>query len=281
MSLRSLLTTLGRGRVRAEADTQAADAPALVALQEELTALGRATESLQADLDVLRQYAAQSRALSDAEAEAAHTMAALETALDLATVTQHVRTAVAAAIVHDAPVAHVFIEGLLPEASLAAARKAVPSAPFVQDAGRDRTAVEVPLRVSPACAVATWMFLNDVANDLLGPLLRDTFAAAVSDLSEAAGQKLSSSRVVRVPAGTSVLDNAPAEGWMTVIVSLGPMRPNMALVFRGGPHVRETLRASLELSAADTCYAWELTYVPAAPRQSVRRRHGDIHSWAP
>lgn len=282
MSLRALLRTLGRRPARAGAGkAAAADAPARIAVHEDITALARATEQLQADVVLLRRLAAQSRELAHAEAEAAQMMAALATSLDLAAVTRHVRAAVAAAVVRHTPVPHALVEGLLPAAAFAATVNAIPSRLFFPEESTRQDAVDVPPRVSPAYVAATWMFLNDVANDLLGPVLRVRLAADGPGPSGPSGLKLSRSRVARIQAGAPALDEARDESWMTVVVSLGPVQPNIALVSHGGANVHEMLRTSLGLPAADTCYAWELSFAPAVPRRAARRRHGDVDSWAP
>jgi hypothetical protein len=125
------------------------------------------------------------------------------------------------------------------------------------------------------------MFINDVAANLLGPALLQRLEASVGDEAEPAGLKLRRSRLIEVPAGTSPLDEGHAESWMTLIVSLGPAQMNTALVFRGGMDVHQSLRIPPALPAAESWRAWELTFAPAALRRGIRRRHGDIDSWAP
>lgn len=197
------------------------------------------------ELTRAERQAAQARALA---AEEMHEAVRMERVLDLAAVTRHVRQAIESAPPVGNPVRPVVVPELLPAPVLKAAIDAIPAAIFRDPDSPNE--ISVPPQVDPTFVVATWMFLNDLAKDLIGPAL---IAHSPKLPGRMAGVDL---KLVR-----------------SVLLASGGVEPPEHL-----PVQDEVLTVSVQLGEFD----WRIALAPAGKRASgPRRRHGDITSWAP
>ena len=213
------------------------------AVRRELRSLQTEADHLRTELARTERDAAQARALAEEEAHEATRMEQLEQVLDLVAVTHHVRGAVARAPLGEGPIRSVAVADLLPEAVRQAAIDAIP-APVFRDQ-RTSGQITVPPKVGPTRVVATWMFLNDVAKDLIGPAL-------LARASEPHPVPESELKLVRSVLVRSTEPGMPApDETLTVAVGLGEYDWHVGLKATGKP-----------VSAS-------------------RRRHGDVASWAP
>ena len=161
-------------------------------LRRELERLRGEARDLALELDEAQRQSAQAVALALEESHVEARMEQLEGVLDLGPVTRHVRDAMARVMLVDRPRAHAVVEGLLPPAVHQAAVDAIPAPVF---RGSIRSEIALPPKPAPTYAVATWLFLNDVARDVMGPALVGR-VVETSGQAPAARLKLSRSRLV-------------------------------------------------------------------------------------
>jgi hypothetical protein len=216
-------------------------------LLEELQSLRAEARRLGGEVTRAERQAAQSRALAAEEMHEAARMERLERVLDLAAVTRHVRQAIESAPPGGNLVQPVVVPDLLPAPVVQAAIDAIPAAVFRDPDSPNE--IPVPPQVGPTFVVATWMFLNDLAKDLIGPAL---IAHAPGLRGQVAGLDLKLVRSVLLPSGGEPPARAPVQA--------------------------EVLTVSVQLGEFD----WRIGLSHAGKRASgPRRRHGDITSWAP
>jgi hypothetical protein len=220
-------------------------------LRRELERLRGAARDLALELDRAQRQSAQARALALEEADVEARMERLEAVLDLGPVTQYVRDAMSRAILSDRPSTHaVLVEGLLPPTVQRAAVEAIPAPIFRADPGQSAE-IALPPKPAPTYVVATWLFLNDLARDVVAPALVERVAATSGQV-PALRLKLSRSRLLpwHEDSWAALVPSQDAEG--------------LALVVRLGDG-----------------YDWHLVFDWTDKPQSSRRRHGDITSWGP
>lgn len=243
------------------------DATEAEALRVELASLRVAGRVLQRQLDEARRQSATADALEREEGDVAMRMARLEPVLDLAAVTAHVRRALDAGVA-DASRTALAVEQLLPAEVCRAAVEAMP-----WRAGEDRPGdpneASVPAKAAPTYAIATWMFLNDVAKDLLAPelLARLTGAPVAVEL------RLARSHVARRAAPAAPAPRSPEA--LLLVVALDGEAAGRARAVSGSV-------AALDLQAGSDEHAleWRVAFTAGnRPRAASRRRHGDIRSW--
>ena len=216
-------------------------------LRRELERLRGEARDLAHELDEAQRQSAQAVALALEESHVEARMEQLEGVLDLGPVTRHVRNAMARVMLVDWPCAHAVVEGLLPPAVHQAAVDAIPAPVFRADPRE----IALPPKPAPTYAVATWLFLNDVARDVMGPALVGR-VVETSGEAPAARLKLSRSRLVaRQEDGEPRLSPSKDGETLTVVVHL------------------------------DQHYDWQMVFDwTDKPAPASRRRHGDIASWA-
>jgi hypothetical protein len=213
----------------------------------ELQSLRTEARRLGGELARTQREAAQARALAAEEMHEAARMERLERVLDLAAVTRHVRQAIDNAPPAGDLVRPVVVPDLLPAAVLQAAVDAIPAAVFRDPDSPNE--ISVPPPVGPTFVVATWMFLNDLAKDLIGPAL-----------------------IAQAPERVAGLD-LDLKLVRSVLVPFGGPEPS-----ERPPAQDEVLKVSVQLGEFD----WRIGLAHAGRRASrPRRRHGDISSWAP
>ena len=224
------------------------EAAGLEVVFQELQSLRTEVRRLGVELTRAERQAAQARALAAEEVHESARMERLERVLDLAAVTRHVRRAIESAPPVGSLLQPVNVPELLPAPVLQAAIDAIPAAIFRDPDSPNE--ISVPPQVGPTFVVATWMFLNDLAKDLIGPAL---IAHSPKLPGRMAGVDLKLVRSVLLASG-----------------GVGPPdRP---------PAQDEVLTVSVQLGEFD----WRIALAPAGRRASgPRRRHGDITSWAP
>ena len=218
-------------------------------LRRELERLRDEARDLALELDRAQRQSAQARALALEEAEVEARMERLEAVLDLGSVTRHVRDAMTRATV-DRRDAHAVVEGLLPPSVQKAAVEAIPAPIFRSDSGQ-ASEIALPPRPAPTYVVATWLFLNDLARDVIAPALVER---VVQTSGRAPATRLNLSRSRLVP------------------------RHEDGSAARVPSQVGEGLALAVPL---DGHYDWHLVFDWTDKPQSSRRRHGDITSWAP
>jgi hypothetical protein len=216
-------------------------------LRRELERLRGEARALARELEQVQLQSAQAAALALEEAQVEERMERLENVLDLGPVTRHVRAAMARVTLIDRPRAHAVVEGLLPPEVHQAAVDAIP-APILRADSRE---VALPPRPAATYAVATWLFLNDVARDVIGPALVER---VVERLGRAPSTRLKLSR--------SRLLARQADG-----------EPRLSRS-KGG----DTWELVVHL---DRHYDWHLMFDWTDKPVSGSRRHGDIASWGP
>ena len=144
----------------------------------------------------------------------------------------------------------VLVDGLLPPAVQQAAVAAIPAPVFRDDDSGHANEIPLPPKVAPTYVVATWMFLNDLAKDLIGPALLARVLAP-SARPQGLDVKLARSLLVRSQPGEPPRDRPAPDEVLTLAVGLGE-------------------------------YDWHVGFKwGAKPASRPRRRHGDIASWAP
>ena len=219
-------------------------------LRRELERLRGAARDLALELDEAQRQSAQARALALEEADVEARMEHLEAVLDLGSITRHVRDAMTRAILVDQPSAHGVVEGLLPPAVQKAAVEAIPAPIFRADPAQP-SEIALPPRPAPTYVVATWLFLNDLARDVIAPALVER-VVETSGRAPATRLKLSRSRLVprHEDGSAGPVPSQDAEG-LGLVVPLGDR------------------------------YDWHLVFDWTDKPQSSRRRHGDITSWGP
>jgi hypothetical protein len=217
-------------------------------LRRQLKTLNEEARRLTAELEETQARSAQARALSDAEAEVDVRMEELERRLDLAAVTRHVRQALATAAIGPGPVHDAIIEGLLPDGARQAAVEAIPAGVYLP-AARVGEEIAVPPRVAATHVVATWMFLNDVARDVVGPAL-----------------------AARIPEWDTRLESSELKLTRSAVVSSSAGARSPAL-----PKDGEVLIVRAPLTGAAQ---WLVGFRWGSKAGRKRRRHGDLSSWA-
>ena len=224
--------------------------PEIEELRRELERLRGAARDLALELDEAQRQSEQARALALEESDVEARMEQLEAVLDLGPVTRHVRDAMTRAILVDGPSAYVVVDGLLPPTVQKAAVEAIPAPIFRADRGQPRE-IALPPKPAPTHAVATWLFLNDLARDVIAPALVER-VAETSGRAPAMRLKLSRSRLVpRHEDGSAALVPSKDGEGLALAVPL------------------------------DDRFDWHLVFDWTDQPQSSRRRHGDITSWAP
>lgn len=246
------------------------DTSEVAMLRAELEALRAAARTLERDLDQACRQSAQADVLEREDADVAARMARLEPVLDLAAVTAHVRRALASAAL-DASGACLIVEQLLPADVLRAAVEAAPS--HVGEDGRGGPSeTSVPAKAAPTYAVATWMFLNDVAKDLMAPEL----LARLTGSPVAVELRLSRSHLARRDAPPSTPAPRSREA-LSLVVVLDGAQPGRAKAFTGSAPAADP-QAPIEESALE----WRLGFTASDRTRTLsRRRHGDLRSWVP
>lgn len=214
-------------------------------LRRELERLRGAARALARELEDAERQSMQATALALEEAQVESRMEQLEGVLDLGPVTRHVRDAMARVTLLDRPRAHAVAEGLLPPAVHRAAVDAIPAPIFRADPRE----MALPPKPAPTYAVATWLFLNDVARDVIGPALVAR-VVETSGRAPAARLKLSRSRLVAQEDGAPLLSASKDGEALVVVVHL------------------------------DHQYDWHMVF-DWTDKPAPRRRHGDITSWGP
>ena len=128
--------------------------------------------------------------------------------------------------------------------------EAIPAPIFRADPAQP-SEIALPPKPAPTYAVATWLFLNDLARDVIAPALVER-VAETSGRAPATRLKLSRSRLVpRHEDGSAALVPSPDGEGLALVVPLGDR------------------------------YDWHLVFDWTDKPQSSRRRHGDITSWGP
>lgn len=252
-----------------------AAAAAIENVQRELASLRDAERVLRAELATVQRQSARAIAMAEQEAAVESTMARLEVALDLAAVTRHVRETIGRLAMSGDRSSVLVIDGLLPAAAYQAALDAIPPAVFF-DGGPGEHQLILPPRVAPTHVIATWMFLNDVAKDLVGPLLAEQLGAVTAQ-PHGALLKVSRSRLVsRVARTPSPFVDGDASPLFRMVVSLGPVRPNSAWVLPGG-----SSESALPLPDGSDAgwFEWHVSFTRDDKSGRSRRRHGDLDSW--
>jgi hypothetical protein len=217
--------------------------------RREVQALRQEAREVAAQLERARRRAAQSLALAAEESGVEDRMAHLEEVLDLAALTAHASAAIARAPLAAGPVPCALADDLLPPAIRQAAIDAIPASVFAGD-GAAADEIPLPPKLAPTFAVATWMFLNDVARDVVGPAL----AARVpwsGDRPSEPELKLSRSRLLRARADSVSAEPTSQPG--------------------------EVIAVRVRLTSDDH---WDVTFKWGDAPSRKRRRHGDLSSWA-
>ena len=219
------------------------------ALRQELQSLRDEAGRLAAELARAQRQSAQAQALAAEEPHEAIRMEHLERVLDLSAVTRHVREAIARAPRVEGSGQPVVIDDLLPAAVRQAAVEAIPPPAFLDDDAGGSPEVSLPPKVAPTYVVATWMFLNDVAKDLIGPAL---VVRAAEPQAQAPGLELKLTR--------------------SLLLRARPVEPR-----RDRPAPDEVLTLVAHLGD----YDWHVGFKSSGRPAVTRRRHGDISSWSP
>jgi hypothetical protein len=219
-------------------------------VRRELRSLRDEAHDLGAELTRAQRQSAQAQALAAEVAHEGTRMEHLERVLDLAAVTAHVQQAIGRAPLAEGIARPVLVDGLLPPAVQQAAVAAIPAPIFRDDDRGDASEIPVPPKVAPTYVVATWMFLNDLAKDLIGPALLARVTAP-SARPQGLEVKLARSVLVRSQPAEPLPDQPGRGDILTLTVHLGE-------------------------------YDWHVGFKwGARPASAPRRRHGDIASWSP
>jgi len=249
------------------------------ALRREIESLQVEGRQLAAKLDEAERQSAQVAALVREEVDVGSRMEALETALDLAVVTRHVREVVAVARIVETPVRHAVVHALLPEAAGRAARAAIPAPVFAPRGPGGPRDVPLPPRLAPTYAMATWMFLNDVAQDLIGPLLCERLLGWPTP-DEQSELRLARSRLVSGWRGEPAEATPPrSDEVLEMLVHLGESTRTACWAFEAGSGDRLHL-PSLVADTEEWSY-WHVAFTTTRKASRARRRHGDLRSWQP
>ncbi|MGE0393549.1 MAG: hypothetical protein AB7I25_03745 [Vicinamibacterales bacterium] len=104
-------------------------------------------------------------------------VASLDTLLDPARVTAHIRDAIAAATLQTDPFPHIVVEHLLPDDVYALALQAIPPRVFFTDQDPVKQNMKVPMEFGPTVAARFWAFVDTVvAQQAIGPAVFEKFA---------------------------------------------------------------------------------------------------------
>ncbi len=104
-------------------------------------------------------------------------VASLDTLLDPARITAHIRNAIAAAPLETDPFPHIVVERLLPDDVYALALQAIPPGVFFTDGDPIKRNMKVPMEFGPTVASRFWTFVDTVvAKEAIGPAIFEKFA---------------------------------------------------------------------------------------------------------
>ena len=113
------------------------------------------------------------------DASAAERLDRLAQTLELDAATLHVVNALRHGLRRERPVPHLFVPDLLPPAVFEAAQTAVPARVFFDTARGGGEVVIVPPSVAPVVSIATWTFMDDLAEGAIVPTLVDMFRGSL------------------------------------------------------------------------------------------------------
>lgn len=135
-----------------------------------------ATRELSSAVDLLRIRTEQLMAIERLDWEQEDDLEELDTFLDRASISAHVRAAVHATRLHLDPFPHVVVEHWLPPAVYDTVIRALPPAVFFADQEPSRQRLLVPFTFAPAYSRRVWHFLaEDIVSRALSEALNDKF----------------------------------------------------------------------------------------------------------
>src|SRR5690349_10541528 len=116
------------------------------------------------------------------DARFADRIPAFQSRVDVARVQQHVRSAVAAAVLQLDPCPHLVVENLLPEDLYDEMLSALPSTVFFKQHDKTREEMQVPFIFAPAFSRLVWdFFMTAVVEQTLVPALTEKFRPALDE----------------------------------------------------------------------------------------------------
>jgi len=145
------------------------------ALRHDLRSIGEALTGLTTQLGMVQLQMEQLVTLRREELDAPARMDRLERILDADRIRAHIREAVARTDIVEDPVPHGVVCGLLPDDVYGAAIDAIPSPVFFDGGEAGAQELRVPPGLAPTYSIATWTFLADMVDAVLGPALVERF----------------------------------------------------------------------------------------------------------
>jgi len=154
---------------------------------QELRAERRNLRRLQVATERLGEDLARLQALRVADPGLEGRLDQLAVVLDLEETGAHARSALLAAVVEEAPVPHMIVPRLLPDAVHRALVQTLPSRVFFADAGDGHLGLPVPPTLAPVDAVVAWRFVADFVRRVLGPAVVERLRPALEARVQALG----------------------------------------------------------------------------------------------
>jgi hypothetical protein len=171
--LKRLIRALDPRALERNADTVDSLRAATKALRNDLRSIRAALADLTTQLNAVERQMEQLVVLRREEIDAPARMDMLQRILNTDRVAAHVRQAMERTDIVDSPVPHGITSALLPSEVYDALLDAIPPPIFFEVASRPE--LPVPPRLAPMHSLATWAFVADLVDEVIGPALITRF----------------------------------------------------------------------------------------------------------